>query len=77
MPISKEDAMELPKEKMQGAKVEELVEFLTEQACNAGEIAEFLGVRKAGVYTKLKRLVEDGILERVYDAKNVSYWFAA
>lgn len=76
MPIPLNEARELPKEKTQGAKVEELVEFLGEQACNAGEIAEFLGVRKAGVYTKLKRLVEEEILERVYDAKGVSYWFA-
>lgn len=77
MPISLSEAKELPREKTQGAKVEELVEFLNEQACNAGEIAEFLGVRKAGVYTKLKRLVEEEILERVYDAKGVSYWFTA
>ena len=77
MPISLEDARGLPKEKTQGAKVEELVEFLSEQACNAGEIAEFLGVRKAGVYTKLKNLVEQEILERVYDEKSVSYWFTA
>jgi len=76
MPISKEEAVNLPTEKTQGAKVEELVEFLGDQACNAGEIAEFLGVRKAGVYTKLKRLVEEGILERVYDSKGTSYWFA-
>lgn len=76
MPLSLDEVKGLPTEKTQGAKVEELIDFLSEQACTAAEIAEFLTVRKAGVYTKLKKLTEDGILSRVYK-DNVSYWYAA
>lgn len=76
MPLSLDEVKDLPTEKTQGAKVEELIDFLSEQACTAAEIADFLTVRKAGVYTKLKKLTEDGILKRVYK-DNVSYWYAA
>ncbi len=75
MPISLDEAKDLPTEKPEGAKTEELMEFLSEQACTASEIAEFLGVRKAGVYTKLKRLTEEGLLKRVYK-EGISYWYA-
>ena len=76
MPLSLDEVKDLPTEKTQGAKTEELIEFLAEQACSAAEIAEFLTVRKAGVYTKLKRLTDEGILTRVYK-DNVSYWYAS
>lgn len=75
MPLSLDEVKDLPTEKQAGAKTEELVEFLSEQACSAAEIAEFLDVRKAGVYTKLKRLTEEGTLTRVYK-DNISYWYA-
>ena len=76
MPLTLEEVKDLPSEKTQGAKTEELIEFLSDQACSAAEIAEFLGVRKAGVYTKLKRLTDEEVLARVYK-DNVSYWYTA
>ena len=78
MPISIEKARELPTEKksMGAVAVEELLEFLSDQACNAAEIAEFLQVKKEGVYTKLKRLVEEGLLTKVYD-EGLTHWYAA
>lgn len=75
MPLTLDEVKDLPTEKSQGAKTEELIDFLSDQACSASEIAEFLTVRKAGVYTKLKRLTDEGILKRVYK-DGVSYWYA-
>ena len=76
MPLSLSEVKDLPTEKTQGAKTEELIEYLSDQACSASEIADFLEVRKAGVYTKLKRLTDEGVLARVYK-DNVSYWYSA
>lgn len=76
MPLSLDEVKDLPSEKSQGAKIEELIEFLSEQACSAAEIADFLQVRKAGVYTKLKKLTDEGALKRVYK-DNTSYWYAS
>ena len=76
MPIPIEKAKTLPTEKrsMGAVAVEELMEFLADQACNASEIAEFLLVKKEGVYTKLKRLVDEGLLAKVYD-EGLTYWY--
>lgn len=78
MPINIDEAKKLPttKKSMGSVAIEELLEFLTEQACNAGEIAEYLGVKKEGVYTKLKRLEDDGLITRVYQ-DNLSFWFTS
>lgn len=82
MPIPINKAKQLPKEKksMGEAATLELIEFLSDQACNAAEIADFWGVNKAGVYTKLDKLVEKGLIQRVYrkeepGKRTVSYWY--
>lgn len=82
MPISIEKAKTLPTEKRSTGEVAvmELIEFLSGQACNASEIAEFLNVEKAGVYSRLKKLEKKGLIKRVYqegeDGKRaISYWY--
>ncbi len=82
MPIPIEKAKQLPKEKksMGTASTLELIEFLSDQAYNASEIADFLGVNKSGVYTKLDKLVEKGLIQRVYQKeepgkRTISYWY--
>ncbi len=76
MPITLDEARDLPQEKVAGAGTEELLAYLADKACTATEIADFLEVKKAGVYTKLKKLEENGVLKRVYK-ENTSYWYAA
>jgi len=82
MPIPIDKAKQLPKEKksMGEAATLELIEFLSGQACNAAEIADFWGVNKAGVYSKLSKLVEKGLIQRVYQEEEggkraISYWY--
>ncbi len=83
MPISIDKAKGLPKEKKSVSESWrlELIEFLSEQAYNAAEIAEFLGVDKTGIYSKLEKLVEKGLIQRVYQKQEgrkraLSYWYA-
>jgi predicted transcriptional regulator len=75
MPISLDEAKNLPQEKSAGIGAEALVEELSKNAMSASEISDFLGVKKAGVYTKLKRLEENGIIKRVFK-DDVAYWYA-
>lgn len=81
MPISIEKARTLPKEKKSaGTKAtEEILEFLANQAYNAAEIAKFLGIKKEGVYSKMEKLVEKDLVQRVYQEEEgkrpLSYWY--
>jgi len=77
MPISKEEFEKLPTEKAPaaGVKTEELLEFLSEQACTTAEVAQFLGVKQGSAYGRLRRLLQQGKVEVRYSGAK-AYWIA-
>jgi len=77
MPISLDEFEKLPKEKPARAKVstEELLEFLSEQAYSTKEVAAFLNVQTGTAYSRLKRLLQAGLVEVGYQGAT-AYWRA-
>jgi len=76
-PITIEEFEKLAPQRVRGAQVsnEKLLEFLANQAATTKEIAEFLGVQTGTAYSRLRRLLQDGVVRRMYKG-NVSYWAA-
>jgi len=77
LPISREEFLQLPKEKPERAAVgnEELLSFLSEGAYTTGEVAAFLGVKQGTAYSRLKRLLQAGLVEVRYLGQK-AYWMA-
>jgi len=78
LPIPIEEVKKLPKEKQAraGVPTEELLEQLRQQGMTTKEVATFLGVRTGTAYSRLKRLLEQGLVAVRYDGPR-AIWVAA
>jgi len=75
LPRKLEEIKALPRERPKSsANVEEVLELLKTQAYSTLELAEFLGINKASVGSKLKTLLEDGTLEKVFLGRQAYYY---
>ena len=77
MPISIEDFKKLPtvKPARAGVSNEQLLEQLKVNALTTAEVAAFLGVKSGTAYSRLKRLLQSGLVEVRYDGAK-SVWAA-